>query len=313
MTAVEVGVFAKLAAEPLAGEALARELGLAGRGAYDFFDALVALGLLHRNARVYANAPLAAYFLDPAKTSYIGGLFEMTDSRLYPVWAKLGDALRTGEPRNEAKDDRDYYANLGRSHDRLPVFLRGMTGLSAAASRAIATKVPWSDYATFVDVGGAEGGLAVQLAQTYAHLTGVTFELPNVRPHHDAYVASHGLSGRVKFHAGDFFVDPLPRADVIVMGHVLHNWNLDQKRALVRKAYAALPPGGMFLVHESLLDDDRRTNTLGLLMSLNMLLVTREGFGFTGAQCQTWMREAGFENTRVDHLVGAESMVIGIK
>jgi hypothetical protein len=313
MTAVALGVFADLARGPLTGEALAAKLELDGRGAYDFFDSLVALGLVQRRDRVYSNTPLANQFLDPAKPTYMGGLLEMTNSRLYPVWGQLADALRSGQPRNEAKDDSDYYANLGRSSDRLAVFLRGMTGLSAAASRAIAEKAPWADHKTFVDVGGAEGGLSVQLAQAHAHLTGGTFELPNVGPYHDAYVDSFGLGDRLKFHGGDFFEDALPTADVVVMGHVLHNWNLDQKRALVRKAYAALPPGGLFLVHESLIDDDRRSNALGLLMSLNMLLVTREGFGFTGAECQTWMCEAGFSRTRVEHLVGSESMVIGIK
>jgi hypothetical protein len=173
--------------------------------------------------------------------------------------------------------------------------------------------VPWAQYRTFIDVGGAEGGLSVQLALAHSHLTGGTFELPGVQKYHDAYVDSFDLADRLRFHGGDFFQDPLPETEVMIMGHVLHNWNLEQKRLLVQKAYAALSPGGMLLVYESLLDDDRRSNTLGLLMSLNMLLVTREGFGFTGPECQTWMREAGFSKTRVEHLVGAESMVIGIK
>jgi hypothetical protein len=313
MTAVELGVFAALARGPRSGQALASELSLAGRGAYDFFDALVALDLLERHDRTYSNSPLADRFLDPAKTSYMGGLFEITNSRLYPVWGQLGDALRSGEPRNEAKEEHDYYANLGRSSDRLAVFLRGMTGLSAAAARAIAQKLPWAERRTFVDVGGAEGGLSVQLALQHPHLSGGTFELPGVQAYHDAYVARFGLAERLRFYGGDFFNDPLPEADVLVMGHVLHNWNLEQKCLLVRKACAALPRGGMFLVHESLIDDERRSNALGLLMSLNMLLVTREGFGFTGAECQTWMRQAGFSQTHVQHLVGAESMVIGIK
>lgn len=313
MTAVELGVFGSLARGARPAEALASELSLAGRGARDFFDALVALGLLERRDGAYSNSALAAHFLDPAKPSYIGGLVEMTNSRLYPTWGQLSEALRSGEPRNESKDEPDYYANLGRSTDRLAVFLRGMTGLSAASSRAIAQKVPWTRYRTFIDVGGAEGGLSVQLALSHPHLTGGTFELPAVQPYHDAYVESFGLADRLRFHAGDFFVDALPSADVIVMGHVLHNWNLQQKRLLVGKAYAALRPGGMLLVHESLIDDERRSNALGLLMSLNMLLVTREGFGFTGADCQSWMHEAGFSKTHAEHLIGAESMVIGIK
>jgi hypothetical protein len=313
MTAVELQLFAHLCERPRNGAQLAAELGLAGRGAYDFFDALLALGLLERDDGVYSNSALAQRFLDPNKPGYVGGLFELTSSRLYPVWSQLPAALRSGQPRNEAKDEDDYYANLGRDEDRLAVFLRAMTGLSAAASRAIGSRIPWAEYRTFVDVGGAEGGLSVALAQAHPHLSGVTFELPGVRSYFEAYVASAGLAERLSFCAGDFFKDPLPRADVIILGHVLHNWNLAQKRALVRSAYAALPEGGVLLVHESLIDDDRRRNALGLLMSLNMLLVTREGFGFTGPECEAWMHEAGFSRTRVEHLAGAESMVLGIK
>ncbi|MDB4952947.1 MAG: O-methyltransferase family 2 [Myxococcales bacterium] len=313
MTAVDLGVFGELARGPREEKELATALGFAGRGARDFFDALVAIGLLERRGQTYANTPMAEQYLDPSKPSYIGGVFEMTNQRLYPVWCELAVALQTGLPRNEAKDENDYYANLGRSSDRLAVFLRGMTGLSAAASRAIAEQAPWGDYRTFLDVGGAEGGLAVRIASAHPHLTGGCFELPGVAGYFDAYVARFGLSDRLQFHGGDFFEDPLPKADVIVMGHVLHNWNLDQKRALVRKAYAALPPGGMLLVHECLIDDERKQNAFGLLMSLNMLLVTREGFGFTGAECQAWMWEAGFGKTRVEHLCGSEWMVVAIK
>ncbi|HVJ19686.1 MAG TPA: methyltransferase [Polyangiaceae bacterium] len=313
MAAVDLGVFAALARGPRSGAALASELALAGRGAYDFFDALVALGLLERHDKTYSNTPLADRYLDPAKATYVGGWLELGSTRLYPVWSQLESALRSGEPKNEAKDVPDYYGNLGQNSDRLAVFLRGMTGLSAAAGRAIARKLPWADFRTFVDVGGAEGAVSVQLALAFPHLSGGTFELPVVEPYHDAYVRSFGLGDRLRFHGGDFFHDPLPSADVILMGHVLHNWGLEQKRTLLRKAYEALPPRGMLVIHESLIDDDRRSNALGLLMSLNMLLVTREGFGFTGAECQDWLRATGFSETRVEHLVGAESMVIGIK
>jgi SAM-dependent methyltransferase len=313
MTAVDIGVFRELAAGPATASEVADRLGLAGRGARDFLDALVATGLLERRGEHYACSQLAACYLDPAQPSYIGGVFEMANQRLYPVWNQLATALRTGEPCNEAKDDSDYYANLGRSEDRLGVFLRGMTGLSAGASRALAERVPWRDYHSFLDVGGAEGGLAVQLALAHPHLTGTCFELPTVQPYFESYVARTGAADRLRFQAGDFFSDPLPEADVILMGHVLHNWNLEQKRMLVRKAYAALRPGGLFVVHESLIDDERRQHAFGMLMSLNMLLVTREGFGFTGAECQSWMWEAGFGKTRVEHLCGSEWMVVGTK
>jgi hypothetical protein len=113
--------------------------------------------------------------------------------------------------------------------------------------------------------------------------------------------------------AAVIFVDALPVGDVIVMGLILHDWDLEQKRRLIRKAYDVLPPSGALLVYETIIDDERRENAFGLLMSLNMLIETPGGFDYTGANCMGWMREAGFRETAVEHLVGPTSMVVGIK
>ena len=122
-----------------------------------------------------------------------------------------------------------------------------------------------------------------------------------------------GLNGRLKFAEGDFFKGPLPKTDVVIMGHILHDWDLETKRMLIGKAYDALTPGGAFIVYEAIIDDDRSRNAFGLMMSLNMLIETYGGFDYTGADCQGWMREAGFKETRVEHLAGPDSMVVGIK
>jgi hypothetical protein len=134
-----------------------------------------------------------------------------------------------------------------------------------------------------------------------------------VGPLFEEYVAAAGLTDRLRFYPGDFFSDDLPSADVLIMGHILHDWNMDEKRLLLQKAHAALPDGGALIVYEAIIDDDRRENTQGLLMSLNMLIETRGGFDYTGADCQGWMREAGFGETYVQHLLGPDSMVVGIK
>ena len=188
-----------------------------------------------------------------------------------------------------------------------------MTGLSSGAGLAMAAKFPWKKYQTFVDVGGAQGGVAVQLALAHKKLQGGNFDLPVVGPIFEEYVRSFKLDGRLKFHPGDFFKDPIPSADVIIMGHILHDWNLEEKKALIAKSYAALPKGGAYIVHEAIIDDDRRKNAFGLLMSLNMLIETPGGFDYSGADCQGWMKDAGFRKTRVVPLAGPDSMVIGIK
>ena len=313
LSAVELGLFTELARGPLAGGKLAARLGLHTRSARDFFDSLVALGVLHRRGDGYANTPETDFFLDRAKPSYIGGMLEMANARLYHFWGSLTDGLRTGQPQNEVKTGGNFFDALYSDPTRLKSFLQAMTGLSLGAAKAVAKKFAWRKYKTFADIGTAQGGLPVQVALAHPRLTGIGFDLPVVMPIFEEYVNSFGLANRLRFQPGSFFSDPLPAADVLVMGHILHDWDLEEKRALIAKAYKALPKGGALLVFEALIDDDRRENAFGLLMSLNMLIETPGGFDYTGKDCSAWMRQAGFGKTYVEHLAGPDSMVVGIK
>ena len=314
LSAVELGVFSELAdAGPLEGEALRERLGLHPRSAADFFDSLVALGMLEREDGRYANTAATDLFLDRAKPSYVGGMLEMANARLYGFWGSLTEGLRTGTPQNEGKHGGDFFEALYADPARLAQFARAMSAISVGAGQAIAAKFPWRDHTSVVDIGCAEGAVPVQIAMAHEHVTGGGFDLPALEPIFDAHVAGFGLGERLKFTGGDFFADPLPEADVLVMGHILHDWDLDEKRELLRKAYDALPDGGALIVYEAIIDDERRGNAFGLLMSLNMLIETPGGFDFTGADCQTWMQETGFRESYVEHLVGPDSMVVGIK
>jgi len=313
LSAVELGLFSVLAKGPLDEPQLRQRLGLHPRSARDFFDTLVALGVLQRTAGRYRNAPDADAFLDRAKPGYVGGVLEMAVARLYPFWGLLTEALRTGAPQNEAKRGVDMFAELYADRERLRGFLAAMTGLSMSSARAIATKFPWKAYESFVDVGGAQGCVAVQVALAHKHLKGATFDLPAVEPINQEYVRSFGLDARVKFHAGDFFRDPLPHADAVIMGHILHNWNLEEKHLLLQKAYAALPRHGALIVYDAMIDDARCRNVMGMLMSLNMLIETRGGFDYTPADCRGWLKTTGFRKMSVVPLTAVETMVIAIK
>jgi hypothetical protein len=310
---VELGLFTELAKGPLSADDIRARLNLHERSVRDFLDALVALGMLQREQARYANSPATDLYLDRAKPTYVGGMLEMMSARLFRFWADLTEGLKTGEPQNEAKHGGDIFDTLYSDPRRLEQFLSAMTGLSLGIAHALAEKFPWSRYRSFVDVGVAQGGLAVVLAQAHEHLTGVGADLPVVGPIFERYVASHGLQGRLKFAGLDFFKEPFPKADVVIMGHILHDWDLATKRMLVGKAYDGLPAGGALIVFEALIDDERRGNAFGLLMSLNMLIETRGGFDYTGADCAAWMREAGFRQTRAEHLSGPDSMVVGVK
>lgn len=301
----------------LAFDDLRKRLDLHPRGARDFFDALVALGFLERTDDQYKNTLETALFLDRGKLSYVGGILEMANHRLYPSWARLTDALRTGKPQNEISESGGAglteFETLYADEGRLREFLSAMTGVSRGANMAIAGQFPWTKYQTFVDVGTAQGDLAAQIALAHPHLHGTGYDLPAVQPVFEDYIRTIGVADRVTFAGGDFFRDSLPSADVLLMGHILHDWDLPTKKMLISKAFAALREGGVLIVYEALIDDDRSQNSFGLLMSLNMLIETNGGFDYTGADCKGWMKETGFSTSYVEPLAGPDSMVVGIK
>ena len=313
LSAVEMELFTELARHPGDLATLQGRMGLHPRAARDFLDALVALGFLLRIDGVYQNTAETGLFLDKAKPSYIGGILEMSNHRLYPFWGSLTTALRTGEPQNESKNGQDPFIALYADPAKLREFLRAMSGVSRGANIAIAHQFPWGRYQSCADIGTAQGDLVTQITLAQPHLRGIGFDLPEVGPIFDEYITASGLADRVSFLGGSFFTDELPTADVLLFGHILHDWDLETKQMLLRKAYAALPAGGAVVVYDSIIDDDRSKNAFGLMMSLNMLIETPGGFDYSGADCIGWMREAGFKDCRVEHLVGPDSMVIGIK
>jgi len=311
--ALDFGLFSELANGPLDAEAIRERLRLHPRSIRDFLDALVALRLLERKDGLYSNTPEADFYLNHTKPTYIGNFFTMWAARLYGFYGSLAEALRTGKPQNEIKRGEDLFSALYSNPEKLRLFLRSMTGHSLPAAMAIADRFPWQKYKTFLDVGTAEGCLPVRIALSHLHLTGEGFDLPAVQPFFEQYVGSFGLRDRIRFSPCDFFKDPLPSADVIVMGMILHDWSAEEKLQLLRKAYAALHSGGALIVYEHLIDDGRRKNIAGLLMSLTMLIETQGGSDYTGADCRRWMSEVGFRESYVEQLTGIESMVVGIK
>jgi SAM-dependent methyltransferase len=241
-------------------------------------------------------------------------MLEMMNARLYRFWGHLTEALKTGQPQNESRHgEPDLFGVLYRDPARLEQFLAAMTGLSRPTARAVATAFPWSGFKTFADIGCAQGGLTAEIARAHPHLTGYGYDLPVVGPVFERCVRHQELDQRLAFYQGDFFKDPLPSVDVLVMGHILHDWSLDEKMMLLRKAHDALPSGGALIVYDAMIDDERRQNAFGLLMSLNMLIETPAGFDYTGAECRGWMRETDFRDVQIVPLQGPYAMAVGRK
>ncbi|MEO8588980.1 MAG: methyltransferase [Flavobacteriales bacterium] len=320
LTAVRFELFTHLASQGgMSAEQVKQALGLkcTDRHAYDFLDTLTHFGFLERKGlladAVYSNGPDAAFFLDKKKPSYLGGILEMADDRLYDFWGDLSTALRTGQQQNEAKTGDDFFGALYSDPAKLQGFINAMAGVQMGAFMSFAQQFDFSKSKTLADIGGSGGHLSLMVAKHRPHMQCTSFDLPPVQPIAQGNIAQFQLGDRVKAIAGDFFADAFPKADVITMGNILHDWNEEKKVTLMRKAYDALPAGGAFVAIENVIDNDRRENVFGLMMSLNMLIETSDGFDYTFADFERWAKTAGFSRTALIPLAGPTSAAVAYK
>ncbi len=318
LTAVNMGLFTLLADEGLSGKAIGSKLGLHERSLYDFLDTLVALGFLTRDGiketSVYHNSADADLFLDERKPSYIGGILVMCNNRHFRFWADLEEGLKTGKQQNEVKTgEKPIFEMLYENPDKMREFVMAMGGIQMGNFAMFSKVFDFSGYRTHCDVGGSGAHLSTQIAMNNPHMQCTTFDLPMVTPIAREVIDKFGLAESVAIVEGDFFKESLPKADVITMGNILHDWGTEDKMMLISKAFDALPDGGSFVVIENIIDDDRNQNAFGLIMSLNMLLETEEGYDFSGADFDALAKEAGFRETRIMPLTGPASAAIAIK
>ncbi len=318
LTATNMGLFTLLAKETMTGQDIKTKLKLHQRSLYDFLDTLVALGFLNRTGlketAVYSNAEDTDLFLDKNKPGYVGGMLEMANNRLYPFWNDLEDGLKTGQPQNESKTGgAPIFEALYADEHKLKEFLKAMGGVQMGNFIAFSKDFDFSSYKTLCDIGGAGGYLSIQVALNNAHMTCVSFDLPPVEPNAKENVNIFGLNDRISIQSGDFFKDNFPKADIITMGNILHDWGLDDKKTLLKKAYDALPTGGALVVIENIIDDERNKNVFGLLMSLNMMIETDKGYDFSFSDFNSWATEVGFAKCYKMPLTGPSSAVVAMK
>jgi cyclopropane fatty-acyl-phospholipid synthase-like methyltransferase len=232
----------------------------------------------------------------------------MANARLFGFWTGLTETLRTGEPRNEARTTGPaIFEEIYRDAGRLELYLNAMRGMGKLNFRTFAERFDFSQHRKVADIGGAMGQFSIDVARAHPHLECVTCDLAAVTPIAGRVVAEAGLSDRIRVTTCDMFKDPFPESDVVAMGMVLHNWGPEEQRFLIRKAFDALPANGVFVVIENIIDDDRRENVFGLMMSLNMLVTCGHAADFTGSDFSRWCREAGFREVEIMPLAGPAS------
>jgi len=308
-SAVECGVFGALVDGPATLAELQERTGLHERAARDLLDSLGALGLLLREGDRYRNAPVTERHLDRKQPGYVGGFLMFMSKSLYPAWGRLPELLRTGH----LQEGDDSFGAFYRDPDRVRGCMSAMDSAAAAITAELVKWPDWQRYQSFVDLGGARGNLAGRIALAHPHLKGGCFDLPPLEPFFTEHMTSLDTADRVVFHGGDFRSDPLPEADVLLFGHVLHDWDEDARRALVARAHAALRPGGSLLVYDELIDDDRGGPARSLLMSLNMQLVRSGASEYSAAEAREWLAEAGFTEVGVQELTATERLIVARK
>lgn len=318
LSAVNMGLFTLLSNKELSSNAIKIALGLHDRGLHDFLDTLVALGFLKRrgikDSSIYSNTENTNVFLDKNKPSYIGGILEMSNNRLYKFWNNLEDGLKTGQPQNEVRTGgKPLFEDLYSTPEKLSEFLSAMGGIQMGNFMTFSNNFDFSSYNTLCDIGGAGGYLSTQVVMNNSHMKCISFDLPPVAPIATKNIKNMGLADKVEVQSGDFFKDDFPKADIITLGNILHDWGTEDKKMLIQKAYNALPDGGALVVIENIIDDNRSENAFGLMMSLNMLIETSEGYDFSMADFKVWAQDIGFKKIYSMPLTGPSSAVIATK
>jgi hypothetical protein len=291
----ELDLFTRLSAGGgLTIDHAARELGIEQRPAEMLLTGCAALGLLAKDGESYVNSPLAEEYLVRGKPYYFGGWVQMLDTRLYPGWGKLGEALRTNRPTTW---DPDVHKSLFEGEDpaMLELFWGAMHSLSTFTARALGEAVDFSRYRRLLDVGGGSGAYDIELCKRYPDLRATVHDLPFVAEIAAARIDEAGLSDRIDTVGGDFFGDAaLPAGhDVILLSMILHDWNEAHNREILAKCFDALPSGGGIVISELLVNDEKTGPPPAALMSLNMLIET-EGRNYTPAEYDAWLEDAGF-------------------
>lgn len=293
LTAARSDLFTALSGTSATAAELGERLGFRMPGANDFLLSLAGLGMVEAaEDGTFRNSPAAERYLVRGRPEYIGGYVQFVDRELNTAWDGLGTSLRTGLPQNPAARKGNPYDTLYADREATESFLESMDMLNTPLLQRL-DGLEWSGHATFVDVGGARGNVARHLVRRHPHLKGGVFDLPQLEASFDAHMKSLGDEGRVSFHPGDFFVDELPEADVLILGHVLHNWSTEDRRTLLRKAYDAVRPGGAVVVYDPMVSNSRPP-LYATLAALSMLVWSAGGGEYSVGECHAWLREAGF-------------------
>lgn len=295
----ELGVFDCLAGGAASLDEVAEAAGLPVDAAERLLTALCALRLVEKTPEQrFVNSAEADEKLVRNRPGYIGSMFHHLRAVLYPAWGSFTEILRAGgvRDRSASAPSEGVYADP----EGLREFMDGMHAIAYPAAVEFAERAPEFDAVEHVvDVGGASGAFLIALAEAFPTLRGTVIDLPPVAPIAAHYFRRHGVEDRLDFTGGDFFDVPFPEdADAYALGFILHDWNEEDGSHLLEKIARSIRPGGLLVVGEYLLDEDR-TGPLHVARSdLNMMVAAR-GRERTAAEYRNWIAAFGFAVERI--------------
>jgi len=303
LTGVELNVFTAIGPGATASEVAAR-IQADRRGVEMLLHALAAVGLLEKRNGAFHNAPFAARYLDDASADSIR-LATMHSVALWTRWSTLTDCVRAG-----TSVLRDQLKN--RSEEWTEAFIAAMHRNASERAPQVVHTIGVEGVRRLLDVGGGSGAYSIAFAQAAPALHAEVFDLPRVIRIAQRHIAAAGLEDRVTTRAGDFLADPLGTGfDLVYVSAICHMLDPDENRALLRKCYGALTPGGRLVIQDFILEPDKTAPKMAALFSLNMLVGTKGGASYSVEEYAAWMRETGFEDVRHSRLAGPAGLMIG--
>ena len=295
--ATDLGVFTVLADGPLDAAAVARSCGAHPHGTEGLLNACVAERLLERDGDGYRNTPTADTFLVRGRPAFMGDAFKYAED-LYPAWGRLAEFARTNVPPVRAEE------MLGQDKARTRHFVRAMHNRARGTAKALPHDVDLRGRRHLLDVGGGPGTYSMILCEQNPGLTATVFDLPGVLEVTREIVDEHGFTARVRLHPGSYLTDDFPGGnDVVLLSGMMHRETPGTCRMLLRKAFAALEPGGLVVVSDVFFDDERHVSPpFAAHFALNMMLTSPHGSAHGKTEMAAWMREAGFRDVQVRDL-----------
>jgi len=309
--ALHHGVFDWLDGGSKTVEEVAARSGASLRGLRAVLNALAGLELLTKDAagRFGLTADSAA-FLVSSKPGYLGGVIRHTSTQLLPTWLALSEVVRTGKPAasvNREQVGAEFFHSF--VEDIFPMSYPSAQRLAEALEIASAKKP-----VSVLDLAAGSGVWGITLAQRSPRVTVTAVDWPGVLDVTRKVAARLGVAGRFSFVAGDLASADFGRGhDIATLGHILHSEGEKRGRALLKKTFGALAPGGTIAIAEFLVDDERTGPPVSLIFAVNMLVNTDEGDTWSFDEIAGWLREAGFRDPRTIEAPGPSPLILATK